>query len=63
MSLELKGKVTHVLEPVTGTGANGDWKKETFVIIEDKEQYPKSIAIDAFNKDFPVNVGDVVHLR
>ena len=60
--MEIKGKVTHILEPVTGTSAKGDWKKQTFVILEDKEQYPKSIAIDAFNKDLEFKVGDVINV-
>ena len=48
--MEVKGKITHVLEQVKGTSAKGDWTKQTFVILEDKEQYPKSIAIDVFNE-------------
>lgn len=61
--MEIKGKVVSVLEPVSGTSAAGkDWKKQTFVILEDKEQYPKNIAIDAFNKDLNVNIGDMVNV-
>lgn len=48
--MEVKGKITHVLEQEKGTSAKGDWCKQTFVILEDKEQYPKSIAIDVFNE-------------
>ena len=58
--MDITGKITHVLETITGTSAKGEWKKQTFVIIEDKDQYPKSIAIDAFNKDFTLKVGDNV---
>jgi len=59
--MEIKGKVTHVLEPVTGTSEKGDWKKQTIVILEDKEQYPKSIAFDVFNdKVTAPNVGDSI---
>jgi len=42
MSLEIKGKLTHKLEPVTGEGSNGQWKKQEFV-IETMDQYPKSV--------------------
>ena len=58
---EVKGKVTHVLEPITGTSQKGEWKKQTFVILEDKEQFPKSIAIDTFNKE-PMKVGEFVNV-
>ena len=58
--MEITGKVTHVLEPITGTSDKGDWKKQTFVILENKDQYPKSIAFDAFNKDFNLKAGDEV---
>ena len=43
MSLEVKGKFIKSLEPVIGEGANGQWKKQDFVIQTDG-QYPKEIA-------------------
>ena len=46
--MEIKGQITHVLDPITGSGANGDWKKQTFV-LQTEGQYPKSIAFDVFN--------------
>ena len=48
--MEVIGTITHILEQQKGTSANGEWTKQTFVIVEDKDQYPKSIAIDVFNE-------------
>lgn len=47
--MEVIGKVVHKLAILTGSGANGEWKKQTFV-IETDGQYPKKIAIDAMGK-------------
>ena len=58
--MNIKGKITHVLETVTGTSAKGDWTKQGFVLIETEGDYPKSIAFDAFNKGFNLKVGDLV---
>lgn len=61
MSLEIKGKVILVLDQTSGTSAAGkDWTKQTFVIEEVEGQYPKKIAIDAFNKDIGAEIGDTV---
>ena len=36
------GKVMKILEPISGTSASGNsWKKQTVVIQEDKDQYPR----------------------
>lgn len=63
MSLEIKGKVILVLDPESGTSKNTgkDWTKQTFVIEEVDGQYPKKIAIDAFNKEIEAEVGDTVN--
>ncbi len=42
MSLEIKGKFVKALEPVTGQGQNGEWKKQDFVITTE-DQYPKDV--------------------
>ncbi len=46
--MEVKGKVTRVLDIMTGTGKTGNqWKKQSFVIeLEGNSQYPKSLCID-----------------
>ena len=33
--MDISGKLIKILEPVTGTSANGTWKKQLFVIGED----------------------------
>ena len=43
--MNLKGKLTHKLDVVTGQGNNGEWKKQT-IVITTNEQYPKDVAID-----------------
>lgn len=40
MALEIKGKLLQVQPEVTGTGKNGMWVKQEF-IIETEDQYPK----------------------
>jgi len=58
--MEIKGKITHVLEPVTGTSEKGDWKKQTFVLLTEGE-YPKQIAFDVFKDKIPApKVNDIV---
>lgn len=44
MDLKLKGKVTQILEEQSGTGKNGPWRKQDF-ILETKEKYPKQVCI------------------
>jgi len=48
-TLEITGKITHILDPQSGTSANGDWKKQEFV-IETENQYPKHIKFLCFGK-------------
>ena len=43
--MKITGKLTHILEAVTGQGANGEWKKQT-IVLTTNEQYPKDIAIE-----------------
>ena len=43
--MELKGKIIEVLEPVTGQGKNGTWKKQE-VVIETPGQYPKKVCVE-----------------
>ncbi|MBQ4475001.1 MAG: DUF3127 domain-containing protein, partial [Bacteroidales bacterium] len=39
--MDISGKLIKVLEPITGTGANGTWKKQSFVIEYASGQFPK----------------------
>jgi hypothetical protein len=47
MALELNGSVIAILPEQTGTGKNGVWVKQDF-IIETVEQYPKKVCFSAW---------------
>lgn len=58
--MNLKGKVIQVLPEQTGTGKNGEWKKQE-VIVETEGQYPKSVCISLWgDKVGTVNIGEVI---
>ena len=50
--MEIKGKVIAILPETTGTGKNGAWKSQDFV-IETADQYPKKVCLKCFNKPTP----------
>jgi hypothetical protein len=47
MPLELSGKVITILPEQTGSGKNGVWVRQDFV-LETSEQYPKKICFSAW---------------
>jgi hypothetical protein len=47
MALELAGKILQILPEQTGTGKNGQWIKQDF-IIETQEQYPRKVCFSAW---------------
>lgn len=47
MALDISGKVVLVLPEQTGTGKNGQWMKQDF-IIETQEQYPRKVCFSAW---------------
>jgi hypothetical protein len=47
MAHELTGKVLQVLPEQTGTGRNGQWSRQDF-IVETQEQYPKKVCFSAW---------------
>lgn len=49
MPLEISGKVIQVLPEQTGTGKNGQWVKQEF-IIETQEQYPRKVCFSAWGE-------------
>jgi hypothetical protein len=49
MALEISGRVLQVLPEQTGTGKNGQWIKQDF-IIETQEQYPRKICFSAWGE-------------
>ena len=44
MDLKITGEVTNVLEEETGTGRNGTWRKQAF-ILKTPGEYPKEICV------------------
>lgn len=44
MDLQIEGKVIDVLEEQSGSGKNGPWRKQEF-ILETQDQYPKKVCI------------------
>ena len=40
--MEIEGKLIKKLEPISGEGRNGTWKKQNFV-IETFDNYPKKV--------------------
>jgi len=49
MALEVSGKVILILSEQTGTGKNGPWSKQDFV-IETEEQYPRKVCFSAWGE-------------
>ena len=64
MAMELKGKVIQLLQPQTGMGKKGQWKKQEF-IVETQAQYPKKVCLSAWGEkidQFNLSVGDMVNV-
>ena len=63
MALEITGKVINVLAEQTGSGKNGTWVKQDFV-IETNEQYPKKVCCAAWGDKVAIvkglTIGDQV---
>ena len=49
MAHELSGRIIQILPEQTGTGKNGQWSKQDFV-IETEEQYPKKVCFSAWGE-------------
>jgi hypothetical protein len=47
MALELNGKIVAIMPEQTGSGKNGTWVKQEFV-IETTEQFPKKVCLQAW---------------
>lgn len=61
--MNLKGTVIQVLAIQTGTGKNGEWKKQEF-IIETDGQYPKKICISLWgDKVGTIQSGQIVDVQ
>ncbi len=48
MTLQIEGRVKEITEPVTGESARGPWIKR-YLIISTIEQFPKDVALVAWN--------------
>jgi len=48
MALEIIGRIHSILQPQSGSGKNGQWVKQEFV-IETQEQFPKKVCLEAWN--------------
>jgi hypothetical protein len=49
MALEITGKIVQILPEQTGTGKNGQWTRQDF-IIETQEQYPRKVCLSAWGE-------------
>lgn len=62
-NFEFTGTVKAISDVQSGISSQGkEWQKQT-IVLEDSEQYPQSIVLEAFNKSDQVakiNVGDCV---
>lgn len=62
--MEIKGRITKVLDLQTGEGKNGTWKKQEYV-IEKEGQYPKNVCFSVWGdkvESFGLAEGDQVLL-
>ena len=62
MSLKITGRVTDILEEQTGTGRNGPWRKQDF-ILETEGEYPAQICITQWGENiekFGVSEGETL---
>ena len=61
MAVEIKGKIVEVTELQKGNSNGKDWSKQNVIIEEIEGQYPQKIALELFNKELTVKVGDLVN--
>lgn len=63
--MEIKGKIIQILPEQSGTGKNGQWRKQEY-ILETDGQYPKKICFNMWGEKIdqnPVKTGDSVTLH
>jgi hypothetical protein len=57
--MEIKGKITQMLPVVSGAKKDGGtWSKQSFVITEEADKYPKSLCFEVWNDKVPVSLGE-----
>jgi hypothetical protein len=62
MALELSGKIVEILEVKSGQSANGEWRKQEYV-LETEAQYPKKVCFMAWGDkidQFNIQQGETV---
>ena len=62
MDLQIVGRVIQVLEEQSGTGRNGPWRKQDF-ILETPGQYPKQVCVTQWGEkieEFGVEEGETL---
>ncbi|SRR5690554_5735379 len=60
-NMQLTAKLIQILPLQSGTGRNGEWKKQD-IIVETQDQYPKKICVSLWGNKFehvPLNEGDM----
>jgi hypothetical protein len=62
--MEVSGKLIKKLQEITGTGANGTWRKADFVVEIEGEKFPRKIAFtiwgDKIDDLSRFNIGEVL---
>ena len=62
MTLEISGKIVEILEVKSGQSANGEWRKQEYV-LETEAQYPKKVCFMAWGDkidQFNIQQGETV---
>ena len=64
MTLEISGKIVEILEVKSGQSANGEWRKQEYV-LETEAQYPKKVCFMAWGDkidQFNIQKGETVEV-
>ena len=62
MAMEIKGRIIEILPLKTGQSANGEWRKQEF-ILETESNYPKKICFMAWGEkidEFAIKQGETL---
>ncbi len=63
--MDISGKLIKKLEPITGTSANGTWKKQLFVIEYASGQFPKKACFQIWGDKVDISSlveGEEIHV-
>lgn len=62
--MQLSARLVQVLPPQTGTGKNGEWKKQE-IVVETDGQYPKKVCISVWGdklNNVPLELGSYLNI-